>query len=230
MLSPNTSAQHDPAMNSLPTRNACAMPPGRLHCVLKIHSPSALRPHELPKSRHILRRRNDQHVPYPRQHQRRQRIIDHRLVIDRQQALLTAWVTGYNRVPDPPARMIPLTSLPYSSFSTPARSRWLGRSTVIVLFNPLPVFPLITSQSTLHAPNTTPPSCASQSQMSLSAANPIRCSIFAHPSHIADHGPDCPSQTNQLACAGNTGTPAAAHPESRRSSPRLRGSAFVSVR
>ena len=38
----------------------------------------------------------------------RQRIVDHRLVVDRQQLLADARsVSGYSRVPEPPARMMP---------------------------------------------------------------------------------------------------------------------------
>ena len=39
------------------------------------------------KRRTVFRRGDDQNFAYPRQHQSRQRIIDHRLVIDRQQLL-----------------------------------------------------------------------------------------------------------------------------------------------
>src|SRR3712207_8556981 len=42
-------------------------------------------PEELPEARQILRRRDDQDVPDVRQHQRRERVVDHRLVVDRQQ-------------------------------------------------------------------------------------------------------------------------------------------------
>src|SRR5271170_2363231 len=35
----------------------------------------------------VLRRRNDENVSYPRHHQRRQRVVDHRFVVDRQQLL-----------------------------------------------------------------------------------------------------------------------------------------------
>ncbi len=44
-------------------------------------------PSMLPEVRQVMRRRDDQDVPDARQHQHRQRIIDHRLVVDRQQLL-----------------------------------------------------------------------------------------------------------------------------------------------
>ena len=37
--------------------------------------------------RQVLRRRDDQDVPDARQHQRRERVVDHRLVVDRQELL-----------------------------------------------------------------------------------------------------------------------------------------------
>lgn len=56
----------------------------------------------------ILRRADDQNVADPGQHQHRERIVDHRLVVDRRSCLPTAHVKGCKRVPRPPARMIPL--------------------------------------------------------------------------------------------------------------------------
>ena len=50
---------------------------------------------------------DDQDVGDPRQHQRGQRVVDHRLVVDRNQLLADARVIGCSRVPVPPARMIP---------------------------------------------------------------------------------------------------------------------------
>src|SRR5690606_41448786 len=42
----------------------------------------ATRPEQPPERVAVLRRRDDQHVPDPRQHQRGQRVVDHRLVVD----------------------------------------------------------------------------------------------------------------------------------------------------
>ena len=53
-------------------------------------------------------RGDHQDVADARQHQRGQRIVDHRLVVDRQQLLADARVIGYSRVPEPPASRIPL--------------------------------------------------------------------------------------------------------------------------
>jgi hypothetical protein len=60
------------------------------------------------EARRVLRRGNDQHVADAGQHQRAQRVVDHRLVVHRQQLLATASVAGCSRVPEPPARMMPL--------------------------------------------------------------------------------------------------------------------------
>src|SRR5690606_19868627 len=58
-----------------------------LHAVGKIHAPPATIAEQLLKPRCILRSTDDQHVAHASQHQRGQRIVDHRLVIDRQQLL-----------------------------------------------------------------------------------------------------------------------------------------------
>src|SRR5262245_11724903 len=56
-----------------------------LHGVLKVHSPVAAVAEKLPEARRVIGRRYDQNLPYPRQHQRAERVVDHRLVIDGQQ-------------------------------------------------------------------------------------------------------------------------------------------------
>ena len=55
----------------------------------------------------LVRRRNDQHIPDSGKHQRRQRVIHHRLVEDRQQLFADASRDRIESRPDPPARMIP---------------------------------------------------------------------------------------------------------------------------
>lgn len=45
---------------------------------------------QAPEARQILRRGDDEDVPDPRQHQRADRIVDHRLVVDRQQLFADA--------------------------------------------------------------------------------------------------------------------------------------------
>ena len=73
--------------------------------------------------RQVVRRRDHQDVADAGQHQHRQRIVDHRLVVDRQQLLaMTASVIGYSRVPEPPARMMPFMSASRRRLDWP--SRW----------------------------------------------------------------------------------------------------------
>ena len=85
-------------------------------------------------------RRDQQDLADARQHQHRQRIVDHRLVVDRQQLLADRRVTGYSRVPEPPARMIPFewsSLMRLWSFVFPSQAqafaligrRWQTRST-----------------------------------------------------------------------------------------------------
>ena len=66
-----------------------------LHCILQVESPVASISQELLETRRVLRRRDDQNVADPRQHQRAQRIVDHRFVVDGKQLLrdcLCDWV------------------------------------------------------------------------------------------------------------------------------------------
>ena len=63
------------------------------------------------EQRLVLRRGDDKNVPDPGEHQSRQRIIDHRLVEDRQQLLRN---DGRHRVKTcaaPPARIMPFIAL-----------------------------------------------------------------------------------------------------------------------
>ena len=70
-------------------------------------------------------RGDDQHVADAGQHQRRQRVIHHRLVVDRQQLLADALVSGCRRDPDPPARMMPDHSADIASgIDAPSPRRW----------------------------------------------------------------------------------------------------------
>ena len=59
----------------------------RLHSVLQTHAPLAAVAQQLLKAGGILRRADDQHLAYAGQHEGAERVIDHRLVIDRQQLL-----------------------------------------------------------------------------------------------------------------------------------------------
>ena len=55
----------------------------------------------------VLRGGDDEDLADAGHHQRRQRVVDHRLVVDRHQLLQMPLVIGQSRVPDPPARMMP---------------------------------------------------------------------------------------------------------------------------
>ena len=59
----------------------------RLHLVLQVNSELASVTQQRLEPRCVVRRTDDQDFVYARQHQRTQRIINHRLVIDRQQLL-----------------------------------------------------------------------------------------------------------------------------------------------
>ena len=59
----------------------------RLDGVLQPQPPLATVFEQLLKDRGVARRRDDQKYRAPRQHQRAQRIVNHRLVVDRQQLL-----------------------------------------------------------------------------------------------------------------------------------------------
>ena len=56
-----------------------------LNFIRKADTKAAAVPEQSLKTRDVVRRRDNQNIGDPRQHQRRQRIVDHRLVIDRLQ-------------------------------------------------------------------------------------------------------------------------------------------------
>ncbi len=58
-----------------------------LHGITQIHAPTPAIAQELLKAGGVLRRADDEHITNPRQHQRGERVIHHRLVIDGQQLL-----------------------------------------------------------------------------------------------------------------------------------------------
>ena len=89
MLSPSASATGVVADELAADDERLREPFGpRLHGVVDAASPSWLpSPSSRRKPSLILRRRDDQDVADARQHQRRQRVVDHRLVVDRQQLL-----------------------------------------------------------------------------------------------------------------------------------------------
>ena len=59
----------------------------RLNGIGQRNSPLPTVAEQFPEKRKIIRRRDHQNIPDARQHQRGQRVIDHRLVVDRQQLL-----------------------------------------------------------------------------------------------------------------------------------------------
>ncbi len=110
MLSPSTSALGVAADELAPMRNAWARPSGA-GCTAYV----MFMPQWLPSPSSSAKRGVScgvemiEDVADARQHQRAERVVDHRLVVDRQQLLAdSASVTGYRRVPEPPARMMPL--------------------------------------------------------------------------------------------------------------------------
>ena len=58
----------------------------------------------------VHRGRDHQYVAYAGKYQRRQWVVDHWLVVDRQQLLASPTVIGCSRDPVPPAKMIPRTA------------------------------------------------------------------------------------------------------------------------
>ncbi|MNV78999.1 hypothetical protein D3C71_1725290 [compost metagenome] len=59
----------------------------RLHRVAEVQAPLRAVAQQLLEPRRVLRRRDDEDVADARQHQGRERVVDHRLVEDRQQLL-----------------------------------------------------------------------------------------------------------------------------------------------
>ena len=79
---------------SLPTKSrpmmkACARPSGLgLRRVVEAHAEPRAVAEQLAVERNVLRRGDDEDVADPGEHQHRDRIIDHRLVVDRQELLV----------------------------------------------------------------------------------------------------------------------------------------------
>ena len=78
-----------------------------LQGIVDSHAPARAVPEKVLERGPVDRRRDDEHLADPRRHQRRQRVVDRRLVVDRHELLLTARVIGHRREPVPPARMMP---------------------------------------------------------------------------------------------------------------------------
>jgi hypothetical protein len=79
-----------------------------LNGVLDIHGPLAAITQQLSKAWRVLRCADQQHITDARQDQRGQREYAMGLSYTGINCLLTACVTGYRRVPEPPAKIIPL--------------------------------------------------------------------------------------------------------------------------
>jgi hypothetical protein len=58
-----------------------------LHLVAQVNAELGTVAQQRLESGHILRRGDDQNIPYARQHQRGERVVNHRFVIDRQKLL-----------------------------------------------------------------------------------------------------------------------------------------------
>ncbi len=89
---------------------------GLLDDVLERQSPLRAGSQKIAKRGLVARRRDDQIFPNAGRHQRRQRVINHRLVVHRQSCLDSDIVIGCRRVPAPPAKMIPFLFLVKISF------------------------------------------------------------------------------------------------------------------
>ena len=89
MLSPKTNATCSEPMKSRPIRKACGSPPGFGWVAYRIEIPRWLAvTQQSLKLRHVRRCGDQQDVPNACQHQCRQRVVDHRLVVNRQQLLV----------------------------------------------------------------------------------------------------------------------------------------------
>src|ERR1700681_2483784 len=103
-----------------------------------------------------------------------------------------AWVTGYRRVPDPPARMIPLyrvLSVMIYRYCELGRINWNSASPSTV-----DSFRWSRSEATPHFQDTSEPFCESHFQMSPSVSIPARVRSYARPSHSGDRVRAGPSQ------------------------------------
>ena len=97
----------------------------RLHGVAQSDAPLRAVAEQLLEQRLVVRRGDDQDVADAGQHQHAERIVDHRLVVDRQQLLADrACVADSRRVPVPPARTMPFMT-PSTVRSQPVAGRRL---------------------------------------------------------------------------------------------------------
>ena len=75
-------------MNSRPIRNACGQPAGvRLQRVLQAQAVARAVAEEPPVERQVVGGGDEHDLADAGEHQRRERVVDHRLVVDRQQLL-----------------------------------------------------------------------------------------------------------------------------------------------
>ena len=88
MLSPSTRQTGRSPMNVSPIRKACARPPGLgLHRVGQVQAPLRAVAQQVAERVLVAWRGDDQDLADAGEHQRRQRVVDHRLVVDRHQLL-----------------------------------------------------------------------------------------------------------------------------------------------
>src|SRR5262249_44098392 len=70
-----------------------------LYCIVKAKSKAGSVSQQMLKARRVFRGGNDQDFANTRQHQRRERVINHRLVVDRQQAFANPVGSGIQARP-----------------------------------------------------------------------------------------------------------------------------------
>jgi hypothetical protein len=86
MLSPSTSALGALPTKSRPSPEGLRQPVRTgLHRVVDTHAPLTTVTQQIAEARRVLRRADQEHVTHVREHQRTQRVVDHRLVVDRGQ-------------------------------------------------------------------------------------------------------------------------------------------------
>ncbi|GAO26334.1 hypothetical protein ALISP_6154 [Alicycliphilus sp. B1] len=88
MLSPSTKGAGTARQESLADQKGLRKPIGAgLHGVLQVHAPLAAVAQQLLEARRVLRRADEEDVADAREHQGAERVVDHGLVVHRQQLL-----------------------------------------------------------------------------------------------------------------------------------------------
>ena len=88
MLSPSTRHDGSRPIKTLPDEKGLGQAPRiGLLGVFQLQAPLRPVPQKTPKQGQVEGRADDQNLPHPRQHQGRERVIDHRLVVNGQELL-----------------------------------------------------------------------------------------------------------------------------------------------